>query len=314
MNLDPAIVALEPRLGTPHFRHRLQAEQALLLPLRRFSANPRTNAAKLVLSNPFIQLCFRLAGLHQRGYAQFLAPRRVEQAVPISNLPPALHGLTILHLSDLHLDLDPRLLDPLVALLANTPCDLVVITGDFRNLTAGTAAPCIAATLELLQHLQRPAYAVLGNHDPLEIVPPLERAGLRFLLNEHVVVERGDAKLVVAGVDDAVYYETHDLQRALAGAPRGAPRVLLSHSPAIFREAAAADVQLLLAGHTHGGQICLPGGRVVITSRGCPRDYMRGAWTHGQLRGYTSPGTGACGVPLRFHCPAEVTRHRLERA
>jgi hypothetical protein len=313
MSLDPSIAALEHRLGAENFRRRLRAEQALLAPLRCFSASPRTHVAKLVLSNPLIRFCFRLLGIHRRGYAQFLHPRVVDHVVRLPNLPVALEGVTILQMSDLHLDLDPGFVPALAKHLDELHYDLAVITGDFRNLTTGPHEPAVAGTIALLRHLHAPVYAVPGNHDSLAMVPPLEAAGLRFLLNEHIVWTRGGAQLVVAGVDDAIYHETHDLARAFAGAPEDATRVLLSHSPAIYREAPAHHVQLFLAGHTHGGQICLPGGHMVLSSLRCPRRYLRGAWTYEGVQGYTSPGTGACGVPLRFYCPAEITRHILAR-
>jgi predicted MPP superfamily phosphohydrolase len=302
---------IERRLGTDAFRRRRRAEEALLRPLGSFGANPRTNSAKMVLGSPLVRFCFRLAGIHQRGYRQFLHPQVVARDVRIPGLAPELAGVTILHLSDLHCDLDPGLIPALARQVAALSYDLAVITGDFRNLTSGPTEPCVAATLGLLPHLRQPVYAVLGNHDAACIVPPLEAGGLRFLLNEHVVWRRRGAALVMAGVDDAVYHETHDLEQALRGAPAGATRVLLSHSASIFREAAEYGFHLLLAGHTHGGQICLPGGRPVLRGARSPRQYVRGAWVYRGMQGYTSPGTGACGVPLRFYCPAEITLHRI---
>ncbi|MEI6210343.1 MAG: metallophosphoesterase [bacterium] len=313
MFTTPSIAALEARLGAKNFHHRLRAEQALLRPMRRFAESPRANAAKQVLSSPVIRLCFRLLGLHRRGYHQFMNPLLVDHVVRLPNLPPALEGLTLLQLSDLHLDLDPGFVPALAKLLNGLAYDLAVITGDFRNLTAGPTEPTVAGTLALMQHLRAPVFAVTGNHDPLALVPPLEAAGVRFLLNEHVVWKRGGAALVVAGVDDAVYHEAHDLKRAFAHAPKDAIRVLLSHSPALYTEAPAYGVQLFLAGHTHGGQICLPGGHMILTGVRGPRRYLRGSWTHAGMQGYTSSGTGACGVPLRFNSPAEITRHVFTR-
>ncbi|MEI8243660.1 MAG: metallophosphoesterase [bacterium] len=313
MLTEPSITALMHRLGAENFRRRLRAEQALLRPLHRFAGSPRAHAAKVALGSPFIRLCIRLLGLRRRGYEQFLNPRVVEHIVRLPDLPPALDGVAILHLSDLHLDLDPAFVPALAKQLDGLPYDFTVITGDFRNLTAGPAEPAVAGTATLLRHLHAPVYAVPGNHDTLDMVPPLEAAGIRFLLNEHILWTRPGACLVVAGVDDATYYETHDLARAFAGAPPDAVRVLLTHSPAIYREAPAHRVNLLLAGHSHGGQICLPGGRMILTGASCPRRYLRGAWAYEGVQGYTSPGTGACGVPLRFHSPAEITRHVLRK-
>ena len=308
-----SIAALETRLGTENFRRRLRAEQILRQPMNRFAASPRSNAAKLVLKSPLIRFCFRLLGIHQRGYDQFLHPRVVDRVVRLPDLPPALDGMTILQLSDLHLDLDPAFVPALSQQLDQLQYDLAVITGDFRNLTAGPEEPSIAGTIALLKHLRAPVYAILGNHDSLAMVPPLEAAGLPFLLNEHTVWTHNGARLVLAGVDDAVYHESHDLARAFAGAPADTIRVLLSHSPALYAEAPAYGVHLFLAGHTHGGQICLPGGRMVLSGLHCPRHYLRGTWDYEGVQGYTSSGTGACGVPLRFHCPAEITRHVLRR-
>lgn len=300
-------------MGTDAFRRRLAAEQALS-PLRRFASSPRTNIAKFVLDAAFVHLFFRFCGLYRKGYRQFMEPRLIDHDVLLPELPSALDGLTILQLSDLHADLDPRFIPALAARLNGVACDMAVITGDLRNHLYGSSAPAIAGVIALLRHLSAPTFAVLGNHDLLDMVPPLEAAGLRFLLNEHVVWTRGGARLVLAGVDDARYFATHDLECAFAGTPAGVTRVLLSHAPSLYREAAAHGVNLMLAGHTHGGQICLPGGHMVLTGdHTSPHRCLRGAWTYGALQGYTSSGTGASGVPLRFNCPGEITRHILRR-
>jgi predicted MPP superfamily phosphohydrolase len=154
---------------------------------------------------------------------------------------------------------------------------------------------------------------VLGNHDFVEIVPPLEAAGLRFLLNESIAVERGGDRLHLVGVDDPHYYETDNLEDALAGLPDDEPKVLLCHSPELYRPAAACGLDLMLCGHTHAGQICLPGGIPLLTNARCPRRLRVGAWRYRELAGYTSAGTGSCGVPVRFFCPPEMTLHELRR-
>ena len=313
MTDDPAIAALAARLGADAYARRRRAEQAFV-PLRRHSSSLYLSVVKIILGSRFIRFCFRASGLHRHGYRQFLDVRVVDHEVRLPRLPAALDGTVILQLSDLHLDLDPNFVPALAKRLDGLSYDLAVITGDFRNLTLGPWEPSVAGTIELLGHLRPPVYAVTGNHDALAMVPPLEAAGLRFLLNEHVVWTRRGASLVVAGVDDPRHFGSHDVARALAGAPPGAVRVLLAHSPIVHAEAAAQGVDLLLAGHTHGGQICLPGGRIVVSSERSPRAYRRGAWQHAGMPGYTSSGTGACGAPLRFHCPAEITRHILRSA
>jgi predicted MPP superfamily phosphohydrolase len=86
---------------------------------------------------------------------------------------------------------------------------------------------------------------------------------------------------------------------------------MLSHTPEIFRQAAHAAVDLLLCGHTHGGQICLPGGWPIFLDARIPRRLGRGRWQHAGMQGYTSPGAGASVVEVRLNCPPEVTVHRL---
>ncbi|MFP4166438.1 MAG: metallophosphoesterase [Opitutales bacterium] len=233
----------------------------------------------------------------------------------LERLPPEFDGFTLLQLSDLHADLHPDFPAAAARALAPLQYDCTVITGDFRTCTFSDPTGATAATVELLRAVRGPVFAVLGNHDALEKVPVLEKeAGLRFLLNENVALRRGSEVLHLAGVDDPNFYKCHDLQRAASGIPDTACRILLSHSPQIHREAAARDFDLLLAGHTHGGQICLPGGAVVVHDGTSPRRLLAGPWREGRMLGYTSRGTGATGLPVRLNCPAEVTLHVLRRA
>src|SRR5690606_31536466 len=112
---------------------------------------------------------------------------------------------------------------------------------------------------------------------------------------------------------DPHYYRADNLEKAAAGLPDGAVTILLAHSPEIYRHAAYADFDLLLCGHTHGGQICLPGGRPIICNANSPRELCRGAWRYRDLQGYTSLGSGACMVDVRINCPPEITVHHLRR-
>jgi predicted MPP superfamily phosphohydrolase len=148
----------------------------------------------------------------------------------------------------------------------------------------------------------------------LEMALDLERDGLPILLNETAEIRRGGDSLWIAGVDDPHYFQTHDLAGTRTKAPADAFVILLSHSPETYAEAAAQGFALQLSGHTHGGQICLPGGRHVVVPCKSPRRFIAGAWQHGSLQGYTSRGTGACGVAARWNCPPEITLHTLRRA
>jgi predicted MPP superfamily phosphohydrolase len=256
----------------------------------------------------------RLLGIFRWGHRNFLALRLVEHVIRHPRLPAGLAGFRLLQLSDLHLDLDPALGGAIRERLRAVAYDLAVITGDFRNTSYADHGPSVAETLALLKGLRPPVYGVLGNHDFIELVPPLERAGMRFLLNEAVVIRRAGAELHLAGVDDPNFYRTHDLAGVREAIPDGAFSVLLCHSPETYREVAGHGFDVMLSGQTHGGQICLPGGLPLVKVCKAPKPMQAGPWHYQGLTGYTSVGTGACGVPLRYFCPPEITLHRFERA
>jgi len=163
----------------------------------------------------------------------------------------------------------------------------------------------------LRTHLTGPVYGVLGNHDSIEMVPVLEDMGILMLLNESVRIDRGGAGIHIAGIDDAHFYRMDDIGKAAADIPRGEVSILLSHTPEVFRGAADAGFDLLLSGHTHGGQICLPGGIPITLEAAMPRRFGAGAWTYRDMAGYTSVGAGSSVVPVRFNCPPEITLHHL---
>ena len=102
--------------------------------------------------------------------------------------------------------------------------------------------------------------------------------------------------------------------RRRAAIPTGETAILLSHTPEVYRQAANAGFAVLLAGHTHGGQLCLPGGMPITLDSNLPRRFGVGAWRFGALTGYTSVGAGSSLVAVRLNCRPEITLHRLERA
>jgi hypothetical protein len=135
-----------------------------------------------------------------------------------------------------------------------------------------------------------------------------------MLLNEHIQLERDGEILWIAGIDDPHYYQTHDLKRAREGIPANGAIILLAHAPECYPDAADFGYSTMLSGHTHGGQICLPGGFAIVNNGRVSRRFLRGSWRHEGLNGYTSVGSGGCGVEARFFCPPEVTLHTLVRA
>lgn len=258
-----------------------------------------------------MRLSLRLVGLYERGRRNAAAIQVRHNPVRLPGLPAPFRGLRLLHLSDIHLDMDPDILAALIDRVASTPHDLCVITGDFRARTHGDSQPSLVAMARLRPHLQGPVFGILGNHDFIEVVPGLESLEVRVLLNEAIPLEREGTSLYLAGIDDPHYYRADNLEKAADGIPAGAIAILLSHSPEIFRQAAHAGFKLMLCGHTHGGQICLPGGVPLTYNAKCPRRLGRGPWRWGEMQGYTSAGAGSCVVPVRFNCPPEITLHQL---
>ncbi|MBV5274653.1 MAG: metallophosphoesterase family protein [Lamprocystis purpurea] len=261
-----------------------------------------------------IELSLRGSGMRARGLRNATRMRLVEHEVPIAGLPAPFEGLRLLHLTDLHLDLDAAILAAIIARVRLLEYDLCVLTGDYRAWAVGPCEPALSALAQLRRHLRGPVYATLGNHDLIEMVPGIESLGIRVLMNESLIIERGGQHLHLAGIDDPNRYATHNLEAATAQVPPDAPSILLAHSPEPYGAAASLGFDLMLCGHTHGGQICLPGGFALISHTQVPRFLRNGPWRWRQLRGYTSPGAGSSIVPARFNCPPEVTIHHLRRA
>ena len=307
-----ALAGLEPRLGHLHVRQRLGLE-------RDYEAHVfRRGTHFFHLENWYsvhslIRASLWLVGLHRRGQRNALAIELRHNEVPIANLPAAFDGYTILHLSDLHLDISAGLVDALVERVRGLRHDLCVLTGDYRARTFGPYDRALAGLRRLRPHLGAVAYAVLGNHDTIRMVPGMEAMGYRMLLNECVRINRGGEAIWLAGIDDAHFYRMENFHRAAHDIPRQAVSSLLSHTPEVYRHAAHAGFDLMLCGHTHGGQICLPGGVPVLTDSDSPRSLARGPWRYHGMAGYTSAGAGSCIVDVRLNCPPEVTLHRLRR-
>ncbi len=132
-----------------------------------------------------------------------------------------------------------------------------------------------------------------------------------MLVNETEPLLRDGHRLHLAGIDDAHYYRLDNIEKAAAPIPDGEFSILLSHTPEIYRQAAHAGFDLLLSGHTHGGQICLPGAIPLTLDSTLPRRMGSGSWRYGRMVGYTSVGVGSCIVAVRINCPPEITLHHL---
>ena len=206
-----ALQALAARLGPSHLRHRLAleaADEALVLrkgPLLQFLEHWLARPALL-------HALLKLAGLRERARRNTLCIELRERDVVLERLPPALDGLRLLHLSDLHLDVGGGFMAALIERVRGVAHDLCVITGDFRFRTRGPWQPAMEALASLRPHLAPDTFAVLGNHDSIRMLPSIEALGVRLLMNESACFERGGQALWLAGIDDAHYFRAQRLR------------------------------------------------------------------------------------------------------
>jgi predicted MPP superfamily phosphohydrolase len=310
---DTIQTRLERRLGVVHARQRLGIEADHEAQCFGQGLN-FMHIENWYSVHTVIRTTLRLCGLYGRGCRNAGSVRLRHNTVRIRGLPAAFQGFTLLQLSDLHADMSMPAMDRVAALLPGLSYDLCVLTGDYRGKTFGPFDAAIAGVARVLERVRGPVYGVLGNHDTIQMVPGLEDLGVRMLLNEAVQVRRENARIHLAGIDDAHFFRVDNIEKAAAGIPAGETAVLLSHTPEIYRQAAHAGFCFLLAGHTHGGQICLPGGHPITLDSNLPRRYGAGSWHYGDMAGYTSVGAGSSVVAVRLNCLPEITLHRLECA
>jgi predicted MPP superfamily phosphohydrolase len=236
--------------------------------------------------------------------------------IPIKGLHASLEGFKILQMSDFHLYpyTRPELVRQAVDLCNTRNADLAVLTGDFVWLQV----EAIFELTTILSGLQtrHGVYAVIGNHDiwtNVDVVRAgFERERIPVLMNQGLPISVGKGSFYLAGLDDGQSGQP-DLQAALEDAPPGDPVVLLFHEPDLADKVSLnGRVSLQLAGHTHGGQVRLPGiGAFILPYLGRKYDY--GLYRVNQMWLYTNGGIGTISVPVRYRCPPEITEIILVR-
>lgn len=304
---------LEQRVGRLHLRQRLGIEQDHESQVIGRGRN-LFHIENWYSLHSLIRGILKLSLMYRRGRDNTLAIETRCNSFHIAHLPQAFDGYTILHISDLHLDMHPEFPAVLAERVREVEYDICVLTGDFRASTHGSVDATLTALQEVRTDIKQPVYAILGNHDSIRMVPAMEAMDIRMLLNESVALERSGACIYLAGIDDPHYFRADNLEKASDNIPLDAVSLLLSHSPEMYRHAAHAGFDVMLSGHTHGGQICLPGGYPIMCNVRAPRKVCRGAWRYQDMQGYTSVGSGASVVEVRFNCPPEITLHHLQRS
>ena len=254
-------------------------------------------------------------GLRKRALANALAVEVNEIDLAVAGLPDAFDGYRILQLSDVHVGRVPGLIEGAAAILRTLRVDLAVLTGDVQTRGYPAAPHATEHLTPLLEAIQADdgILGVLGNHDRHDLAEHLELCGVRMLINESLFIERGNDRIRITGVDDVnTFYTEYAAETLRTAATRETMSIALVHSPELADIAADSGYALYLAGHTHGGQICLPGGKPVFTATRYHRNLATGPWRYGRMVGYTSRGLGVV-RRARFNCPPEVTILRLRK-
>jgi len=247
------------------------------------------------------------------------------RTLTLAKLPEAFQGYRIAQISDIHFDeyTEPSFVHRVVSEVNRLVPDLVLLTGDYisntplgQNFAAGAMLRCADKLRGLACPLR---YAVMGNHDSL-LGPPLIRAGLAsasipMLFNQNVAIERNGQRLWLAGLADPLS-NVPNLQQAIPFNADG-PVILLCHAPDYADNVLAhgydAVVDVMLSGHSHGGQVRMPIVGALHRVYGAIK-YVQGMYQLGRMQLYVNRGIGTVGVPFRLNCPPEITLFTLSKS
>lgn len=276
---------------------------------------PATNRAKLAKrlsravgsETPFREIAGNLSKVARSALneANDLQIESVE--INLARLPKSLDGFKILHLSDIHHSpfTDLNHIKKAVAISNELDADICALTGDFVSHESEYIEPMaeVMGTLRSRFGL----FACLGNHDhwtdPDAVVNSLKAADIQVLVNEGLRLSAGDSSFWIGGVDDYMVGKT-DVRAALRGSFPDELKLLLAHNPVIVRRAARANVDLMLSGHTHGGQIKIRDDEKRILPR---RKLRNGLHRRKETQIYVTRGIGTVVLPIRYQCPPEIS-------
>jgi len=255
------------------------------------------------------------------AYTRLLEPNWIEWKRIVhhsSRLPEAFHNLRMIHFSDLHFGyhMNAERFLRIVEQMNEERAELILFTGDL--IDNGLAD--VDQVIPVLKKLHAPLgkFAVLGNHDfrhapESKSTNALEQAGFRVLKNQHVELVRSGAKIAVAGLEDW-FGGFPNVRETVAGIPADRYTVLLAHEPDLADEAMNFAIDLQLSGHSHGGQVRIPGVPVTWNPE-MGQKYPNGLYTfpNTEFKVYTNRGLGMTFLPIRFLCRPEITVHTLRR-
>ena len=260
------------------------------------------------------------AGTHGRHQIEF-----VQRTIPITKLPDAFQGFRIVQISDIHLEeyTEAYFLEEFVRRTNLLKPDLVLLTGDFVSkgpLDVSVAYNAAGMCAEILTGLTCPQrYAILGNHDVSvsseRVIQALESHGTPVLVDSYIPIERGSDHFWLSGACDP---GTSHCYLEMAIPPMAdAPVIFMAHEPdfveTVVQHPRFPSIDLMLSGHTHGGQVRLPIlGPLILPPMG--KKYVEGLFHFGHMQLYVNRGVGTVGLPFRLNCPSELTELTLVRA
>jgi predicted MPP superfamily phosphohydrolase len=250
----------------------------------------------------------------------FLEPKDIvleRVDITVARLPEEFHNFRIAQISDIHFGpyMSKSGVERAMRLAQTFNPDLVIQTGDFTSHPfrkpngvegARFAEPCADA---LVTMRNVPQIAILGNHDHWNnaniVEGALKERGIEVLRNRSIPIERTKSRIWISGVDD-VFVAAADLAQTLKTVPSTETTLLLAHEPDFADHAARFPIDVQFSGHSHGGQVRLPGiGALILPAMA--HKYPIGLNRVGRLQVYTNRGLGVINPPVRFHCPPEVT-------
>jgi predicted MPP superfamily phosphohydrolase len=235
---------------------------------------------------------------------------RVENVeLSFSHLPRGFDNVRILFLTDLHLNGTSPQADKVLSIISDVDYDYCILGGDYTYGRHGYSSRVYSQIEQIAKTLKTKSrvFGILGNYDLYRIAELLEEHGVEMLINEGICIERKTDKIYLAGMDDPSHYKADDVALTDGNAWEGAFKIMVCHSPARYAESAGAGYSLYLAGDTHGGQICLPGGFVVFCGPTAGRKIASGKWEYKGMVGYTSRGIGTSWIKVRYFCRPEIT-------
>lgn len=249
------------------------------------------------------------AALLPFGCSSTNEPQVLRHTVTLERLPASFSGFTICHLSDLHSEEFGQGNSRLVDMIAGGNPDIIVMTGDMVKKND----PDENVFLTLCERLPSlaPTYYITGNHETYglhdDLPAKVAERGIHFIDNRHTRIEREGESFCLAGAGEYYTYGSYGLHAAVTGIPEEDCTILLAHHPECMADYALKKVDLVLSGHTHGGQIRFPlVGGVFCPDQGLFPQYIDGMHHSGMTRMYISRGLGSSTVPMRINCPPEL--------